>query len=525
MRTKWIYTILVLALSLFVTSCSDREVADAGNKKTRTIVFRLAVSDAVGSRAAWETNDSQKHGTAMENRIDLNGLRVAIYSINQDNTVGPRIGVAENLLYWNINEGDNNNADDPIEYQLVGDISNVALEEGERYRFMVYANFPSNQNNNFSLTDIDVNDGYIPMWGVITHQISGGELEELGTIDLLRAAAKIEVNFTDTFPINEYTISNVAIKNYNRTGNNLPTGWDDCEKTEALDMENCINVTSDHIHGVLSFTSNKDVNDNTYTIYLPEYSNVSHADDKSVVQVTLRKDEHEKTYDIPFCEYTEQGAPVLAKEYNVVRNHIYRFNITRVAAGSLKLNFEVADWEKATNLPTLVTIDYPTYVNPLLPEKDFDYRNKKINKEPVMKMSGSNTEPFTAWFHFEKANGTPVEGSYVWVPTIIDQESSAYKIEVYKHKEDTSEELVYSTENQTNNTLATQYEGCFKIVVTPKNQSFSNKIFTLGIACTVHPSGFPSDNFFLFINGENDNIAWPNSGNDRKFIQIKQIVE
>lgn len=535
MRTKWIYTILVLALGFFA-SCNNEVDEAAGNKKTRTVVFRLAVDDAVGSRAGtWgDVNEyTPADGTDMENRIDLKGLRVAIYSIKADGSVNARVGVADHLLYWAINESDSKNPNDLIEYKLVGDISNVPLEKDQEYRFMVYANFPHATNNQFMLDDIGVDNGYIPMWGVITYKVTGAELEDLGTVDLLRAAAKVEVTFADEVKAN-YAVSGLAIKNYNEKGNNLPTGWDTTPSTKNLNMETCINVTADHVHGrSLSFKDGKSY------IYLPEYANTKHdAEDQSVVEVTLTKDGKSKTYEIPFCKFTNAGIIEANSVYDIVRNHIYRFNVIGVKGNNLLLNLEVADWNDKTLLD-LGTLAYPTYVNPLLPEKGYDYPKKNIKDEdyiPFMKFvqetkndkgevtnnTAIEAAGFTAYFHYIDTNVSEVTG-YPWRPNIVGGSSADYKIKVYLVPDSGSEELVYdSSLSSSDQDLKTKYKGWFKIVVIPLNQDKVNTKINLAISSSIHPSGFPSDDFFLFINGENDNIAWPNSGDDRKFIQITQ---
>ena len=544
MRTKWIYTILVLALGFFA-SCNNEVDEAAGNKKTRTIVFRLSVDNAVESRADgdWSTNNEQVNGTGIENRIDLKGIRVAIYSIKADGTIDSRVGVADNILYWTNTDSSNSNANDLIEYQLVGDISDVPLQDGKSYRFMVYANFPHATNNQFDLDDIDVEDGYIPMWGVKTHLITGGEMEELGTIDLLRAAAKVQVTFAKEVSDN-YEVTGLAIKNYNSKGNNLPTDWSKVEKTEDLSIENCINVTADHVHGSnLSFKTSKNY------IYLPEYANTKHAqEDQSVVLVTLKNKASglSKSYPISFCTYVN-NSPVSNSVYDIVRNHIYQFYVEGVKGNSLLLNFSVADWEykdltgneqENENNLNLGYLAYPTYVNPLLPEKEYDYPNKDIyNKDytPSMKYiapvyDGDNkitndeareNDGFSAYFHFIGANNNSAINGYPWLPNILGFTPTQYTLRVYKVN-DSEEKLVYDSKKVGDQELKTDYIGWFKIVVIPDDPQKKNAVVNLGITCSIHPSGFPSDDFFLFINGENDKIAWPNSGNDRKFIQIKQ---
>lgn len=537
MRNKWIYTVFVLALCLFA-SCNN-EADDASKQKTRTVVFRLAVDDAVGSRSGttWGGNTSLHQGEGIENRIKLEGLGIAIYSIT-NGKADQRLGIAENLTYWTINESESTADQDPIEYQLVGDISHLNLETNKEYRFVVWANFPNSTNTTFALEDIDVKKGYIPMWGATTYRMTGGNLEQLGTINLLRAVAKVEVSF-DTDVTNHYEISSLAVKNYNSTGDALPTGWKDCRETKDLDMETCINATASNQKASLPFLENKD-SDGKYYIYVPEYNNAWHDSmGQSVVVVTLADKTGAragKTYEIPFCQYSG-GAPVANTVHSIVRNHIYRFNVAGVAVGSLLLNFKVADWDEASSIE-LCSLAYPTYLNPVLPSRDHGYPSTSIEESPTMKYVPNGTsESFEMYFHFISANDVTGSSDYVWKPTIVNMESTAYSIAVYKEVSSDFTELVYKKEStqqtastdklkvEVNSSTEKSYEGWFKIVVTPANPVEENTKFIFGIACGVHPSGFLGDDFFLFINGENDQIAWPDSGNDRKFIEITQTVD
>lgn len=524
MRTKWIYTILVLALGFF-TSCNNEADETAGNKKTRTVVFRLAVDDAVGSRAQgdWSTNDNPVVGTGIENRIDLKGIRVAIYSINEDGTVGSRVGVADNLLYWSVNE--NSNTKDPIEYQLVGDISDVALEDNKSYRFMVYANFPNTTNNQFGLEDIDVNEGYIPMWGVVTHEVKGTELEELGTIDLLRAAAKVEVLLSETMINEGYTLENAKISNYSKTGNTLPIGWNKVSKTKDLDQEDCMNFVHDHAINLPMVKVN-----NSYVIYLPEYNNVHTSTNKATISLDIKNGNETQNYPdaIRFCDYSEDGLIQGNTDYNIVRNHIYQYTVTGFVAGGIKINYWVDDWHKGTQLD-LGTLAYPTYHNPLMVLNGSEY--VEPTDKPTMKYVAHELEEgnekslkeegaFSAWFHLSAPSGQK------WMPTIANQASIEYVIRVYK-----GNELVYSTWSNDNkpdsqNLVASDSWYNIKIIPMETINDAEVKKFKLGITSTLRWSSTGenvSTPFYLFINGKMDQIAWPDSGTDPKFIEIEQI--
>ena len=108
----------------------------------------------------------------------------------------------------------------------------------------------------------------------------------------------------------------------------------------------------------------------------------------------------EKIFDdaISFVEYSN-GKVKEGSDYNIVRNHIYRFLIRSIAGDNLKLEYHVADWD-AEDWGTGKdyeehNISYPTYVNPIVPaeyltltpDKQNDY---VIKSEPTMYYGGQN---------------------------------------------------------------------------------------------------------------------------------------
>ena len=109
-----------------------------------------------------------------------------------------------------------------------------------------------------------------------------------------------------------------------------------------------------------------------------------------------------------------------------------------------------------------------------------------------------------------------------WTPTFKASQTD-YAIRVYSQDGKT---LKYSTIvgdniNVTKNLVAS--EDWYMIKIIPLNQKKANGTVNLGITYKISDNSTP---FYLFINGtaEND-IRWPNSGSDPKFIQIKQVSE
>lgn len=513
MRTKWIHTILVLALGFFA-SCSNEVDEAAINKKTRTIVFRLSVDDAVESRADgdWSTNDSPLHGTGIENRIDLKGLRVAIYSIKADGTIDKRLGVANNVLYWANTDPSTSTGNDPVEYQLVGDISDVPLQDGESYRFMVYANFPHTTDNFFDVDDVNGSNGYIPMWGVKTHSITGADSENLGTVDLLRAAVKVEVQMDLPNDIkNNYTLKNVALSCYNSHGYCHPYGYDVASETKLLDQEFCFNEYRKRVTTPISFDETAQ-GSQSFFIYVPEYDNQVPPEEFAEINLKVQhgddaNDIHD--YSIKFTDYQIN---------EMVRNHIYRFTIKNVHAGNLELNYEVADWNNAAADNWNLDFNYPTYVNPLKPLENIDQDetdDKPFPWSPTMTYTGNDNDDGAFVCCFQMT--APADQR--WIPVLKAGANKAY-IKVYKFSEYNN--VVFP--NSSNEGILAS-EDWYVIKVIPNDPNYDEYV-ELGITYSQTWMG-QSGSRYLLINGEGSTIYWKNPEDtqlDPRLIRIKQVV-
>ena len=198
------------------------------------------------------------------------------------------------------------------------------------------------------------NPSLIPMWGVLEvtpddkvlmHE--NGFPNPLPDIYLLRAMAKVEVIMKDT----EHAITSIAVENYNTTGYCVPTGYGTATDTRNLVRNDVFRATSNINSGASSFIANESVvteNDKTYkcyTIYVPEYKNM---EGTSAVanpsRIAIQVDG--KTY------YIYYGTAGKETEWNIVRNHIYRYTITAVNTAvdvHLTLEYMVMDWTNVAN--------------------------------------------------------------------------------------------------------------------------------------------------------------------------------
>ena len=325
MKTTSLHIAFAALLSLLsFASCSrNDEVAVAEGEEGKVYVtLTLSINgEEVGSRADWlPGQDTDEPGVGWENEID--NLQILIYDDADE-----YVGTVEDLFASNS--------------QYVGTLSGTNWQSGT-YKFVVLANFTANNTNLTDLASITYNQDaeYIPMWGVLKSyfNFAAGERTNIGSIDLLRAMAKVEVSFSDDFPTDEYTIGNVILSPYNTKGNCLPAGYASVDATSELDREEASPASFNPLASKSSTAPLPFTNENgKYYIYLPEYDNGTDAAKITVIV-------NGETYELEFKDY-ENGAPKEETQYDIVRNHIYRYTITGVNNGKLVIQYRAMLWE------------------------------------------------------------------------------------------------------------------------------------------------------------------------------------
>lgn len=323
MKTTSLHIAFAALLSLLLlASCSrNDEVAVAEGEEGKVYVtLTLSINgEEVGSRATWNSEqDTDEEGVGWENKID--DLQILIYDANNN-----YVGKVEDLIQL-------------LDGRYSGTLSSDAEWTGNtNYKIMAFANCPSIDNpSNISTLDYTrANVSYIPMWGVTTttFDLTPGESDDIGSIDLLRAMAKVEV-FMDA---EGYTIDKISVDKSNTQGYCLPKGYDSVSETEQLDMEGT-DPASFHPFTTFENPPIKKEQDGKYYIYLPEYKNTETSAAK--IQVTVNRE----TYELEFKNY-ENGTPTGAP-YDIVRNHIYRYTITGVNDGELTFEYRVLLWDE-----------------------------------------------------------------------------------------------------------------------------------------------------------------------------------
>lgn len=322
---------------------------------TAQVAFTLKLDKAQpATRTTWGDNYPNKTGTGYENRIDQ--LQVVLYSTDGNNAAYP----LHNL--WQETSSTQEGGQDI--YTFVGsiDTNDAGSPQAGTYKIMVFANCGTMSDYTFDgIDELSFTYCYdyathtpttaIPMWGVTTAELTltPGERQTLaGGIDLLRAVAKVEVKLQDNTDTQGFSLTGVTISTANQQGYCLPAGYADVLNTKELYREEG-SPTSFHPIQSSATTSNLAFTENngTYTLYLPEYDNGT-GNTPATLSVTVADgDGQEETYPLEFKTYTN-GQPT-GEAYNIVRNHLYRYTITKIDNGQLTVQHQVMPWEKVTS--------------------------------------------------------------------------------------------------------------------------------------------------------------------------------
>lgn len=332
---------------------------------TAQVAFTLKLDKAQPATRAttWGDDYDRQPGEGYENRIDQ--LQVVLYS--KDNAAYP----LHNL--WQETSATQEGGQDT--YTFVGsiDTNDADSPRAGTYKIMVFANCPDIDEGtdvgNLAYTYTYKGESTapaIPMWGVTTAELTlaPGERQTLaGGIDLLRAVAKVEVLLQDNDDTKGFSLKGVTLSTANTQGYCLPAGYAAVEHTKELDREDGnTNYTFHPYTSNATATKVAFTEDNgTYTLYLPEYDNGTGNTLATLAVTVADEDNQPETYTIEFKNYTN-GQPT-GDAYNIVRNHLYRYTITKIDNGQLTVQYRVLPWEKVTS-----NITYGNIQCELLPE-------------------------------------------------------------------------------------------------------------------------------------------------------------
>mgnify|MGYP000788463941 CR=1 FL=1 len=371
--TKWFYILFLCWGIGFFCGCSRNENPGMASGSGDTQVsFVLSLSNAgTPSRATWENPYDSQEGSGYENRIDPDDVQVMLFNA----TSGQYVATVDILSYTSLeNEED--------EYRFVG---SVTAEESElrsgKYKLMVFANCGTITDTrdlgigslsfNYDAEKVKDESQLIPMWGVITEELTleKGKQQDLGTIDLLRAMAKIEINLADAIS-ETHTITGAILNKYNTQGYCLPKDYAAVGKTQELEQETgskdtfnpCINaqVSSD-----LTFSYSEDRK--TAWLYIPEYDNTPN--DAATISITLSDGSNTTTGTLEFKDYANGTAT--GDAHDIVRNHIYRYTVN-VETGKLTVQYKALPWNLVETSIGWMPQPASTEENPFKDDKSYN---------------------------------------------------------------------------------------------------------------------------------------------------------
>ena len=498
--------------------------------KPHAVMFTVAL-DQQRTKAPWSDSYDSQTGVPFDYRIIPEELRVVVYAED-----GTRVGVLQDLGYWPINEAH-------TEFQFVGQLPPEFVEhfnanhDKPNYRFMVLANCGDHSSGeeyiSYSQAQLDPTaaNSAIPMWGVLQREVTpllNDSSLDLGTIWLLRAAAKIEVNLSENEKSKGTKINSATLKYYNQTGYVLPSGALSAADTRNLDQDNCFRG---YRHAAVNLPFYKDEETGCVYVYVTEYNNMDYSGERNKISLDFNIKGQNKTFEdaISFCNYSS-GKPVDNSHYNIVRNHIYEFEILSIAGDNLVLNYEVADWD-AENWGDGMDYEehelaYPTYHNPVVPAEYLTLGSEElqtytITKEPKMFYNANNLEAGAFECFFQVISPADVQ----WKPGITGTKEN-YRVRVYNHTAgDEKGKLLFdsSDPNLQQNLGACAANGWYRIVVFPLSGDGAGKT-DVDFMISYYQS-WTDQYIHLYVNGEYDHIRWPESGTNPKLINIKHVAQ
>ena len=372
MKIRFISYLTIVLAALLLGACNsimDDEVCADRPSDTTTPVqigFTLTTGD-VSSRAITEGEDP---GSERENYIDIANNNFRILLFNTDNKYLTALKV--NRITQTGNDG--------TTYYVEGELDEAYTD----FKLVVLANwgmYADNWTSETTITDVcettysyaidfDIDDDLIPMYGVQTYndvELRANLMTQLtDEIDLLRAMAKIEV----TCSAEDITLTGATLHHYNTSGHCAPANVysDTADDWGWSDNDVCNHTV--HIPADVSSADNLPFTptDEGYIVYVPEFDNTD-VTRQSYISVSLQHSDDNAPVNLDntniyFCEYnTETGEPTDNTDFDIVRNHWYKYDITHVDDGELIFQYRVMKWNvESSEIGWNVTEDLCTLI-------------------------------------------------------------------------------------------------------------------------------------------------------------------
>ena len=319
-------SVIIVALTT-LTACSKNDSSDDGiGVDDLRVAFTLTMNyEQTRASDGWGDYSPTDAGTEHECAINPSDIYIKLCDAS-----GRVIGNVEDLQLSRISQS---------QYAITGVWLKPGADLNRAKKVMIFANCGIAAKTNdiadisFNLTDTH---DYIPMWGVTSvSTLQLGKSNDIGSIALLRATAKVGVELRDDMAERGYSIGTLQLNGYNTMGYVLPLNYNQVAKTEYLKFEGTLHPLYSKAADWLDFSQ-------TGFCYIPEYNNTSaDASPSQIVVELMRNGSYEGTYHLAFCSYNN-GDPS-SNLYDIQRNHYYRFVIYK-EDDRLMVSLHVRDW-------------------------------------------------------------------------------------------------------------------------------------------------------------------------------------
>jgi hypothetical protein len=374
----------LLAASLTFQACSESEDESpvTTNNPGASISFTIDTGASADTRALKETTEE---GVGYENYIDLDDIRFFFF-VTGTNYAAPLFNLKPDFKYC---------VSDGLYYvgcKLTSDQYNKLSGVNFSFRILVAASwaltddkvttienfskglnegyFCWHDNCNYSYnygTDADGIDTYfipskatpIPMYGVKEYSnqtIKKNQVTDLGSINVLRAMAKVEVIWTG----DKSELNSVKLTKCLNGGTCAPDNM--FVETEKDPKDTHLNLPGEHsgVSGVntkataITDIPFQKIAKNDYLLYMPEHYNSESALGQyaagtiGVTQMILTVGEGDAAVEhtLEFKDYSDANST----PFNILRNHHYLFNVSAPDA-QLVVNYVVIPWDEKTADP------------------------------------------------------------------------------------------------------------------------------------------------------------------------------
>lgn len=340
--STYIY-LLTIVIGAFITSCTDNTFND-GNTNSENASVRLtlclpcgdiASTRAGGTDASTGTDDGEEY----ERQLTANDLHLLIFEKDQlkEEVTNLQLlgteGSANRILYGITSKTYDENVDIVVLANLKG--CEVSFDSNS---YMGKSKEEIYQSLKYSFDKFEKKNG-IPMWGTLSlPQIKSSVTAD---INLYRAVAKIGITVNEGNGLDNFTLTSVRAYFSNTEGYCTPINVTAKELENQEILSPSVPSTSEQrdLTSPLSFEGLSG-NDFKNQLYISEAANKTLGEGKKAVCLVvggkytgegLVDTETECYYRIDFKDDLESSNKNDLKAYDLVRNHLYQFDITKVS--------------------------------------------------------------------------------------------------------------------------------------------------------------------------------------------------